>query len=118
MKQIMSIAVLTLVVTSLRAQLSLTDNLLIYLLAVVAVAVVGGFWPAVFAAVAASLLINWYFTTPYHTLTIAEPDNLLALLLFIVVAIAVSSIVHLAASRLVDARRSRAEAEALARLAG
>jgi len=109
---------LTLIVTSLRAQLSLTDNLLIYLLAVVAVAVVGGFWPAVFAAISASLIINWYFTPPFHTFTIAEPDNLLALLLFIVVAIVVSSVVHLAARRLVDARRSRAEAEALGRLAG
>jgi len=109
--------VLTLIVTSLRAQLSLTDNLLIYLLAVVLVAVIGGFWPAVFAAIAACLLINWYFTPPYHTFTIAEPDNLLALLLFIVVAITVSSVVHLAARRLVLARRAGAEAEALARLA-
>lgn len=108
---------LTLLVTDLRARLSLTDDLLVYLLAVVAVAVVGGFWPAVFGAIAASLLINWYSTPPYHTFTIAEPDNLLALLLFIVVAISVSSVVHLAARRLVLARRSRAEAEALARLA-
>lgn len=108
---------LTVIVTGLRAQLSLTDNLLIYLLGVVAVAVVGGFWPAIFAAIGASLLINWYFTPPYHTLTIAEPDNLLSLLLFIVVAIAVSSVVHLAARRLILARRARAESEALARLA-
>jgi two-component system, OmpR family, sensor histidine kinase KdpD len=108
---------LTVVLTACRAQLSLTDNLLIYLLAVVAVAVVGGFWPAVFAAIGASLLINWYFTPPYHTFTIAEPDNLLALLLFIVVAISVSSVVHLAARRLLQARRSAGEAEALARLA-
>lgn len=109
--------VLTVVTTNLRAQLSLTDNLLIYLLAVVVVAVVGGFWPAVFAAVGAGLVINWYFTRPYHTLTIAEPDNLLALLLFIVVAVTVSSVVHLAARRLVLAQRAQAEAEALARLA-
>ena len=115
---IVVLPLLTLVLTGLRAQLSLTDDLLIYLLAVVAVAIVGGFWPAVFAAAVASVLINWYFTPPYHTLTIARPDNLLALLLFIVVAIVVSSVVHLAARRLVDARRSRAEAEALARLAG
>lgn len=108
---------LTAVVTSLRAQLSLTDNLLIYLLAVVGVAVIGGFWPAVFAAIAASLLVNWFFTAPYHTLTISQPDNLLALLLFVVVAVSVSSVVHLAARRLVLARRSGAEAEALARLA-
>lgn len=108
---------LTVLLTHLRAQLSLTDNLLIYLVVVVNVAVVGGFWPAVGASVGASLLVNWYFTLPLHTLTIAEPDNLLALLLFVVVAIAVSSVVHLAARRLLLAQRSRAEAEALARLA-
>src|SRR4051812_10079726 len=38
---------LTALLTDLRAQLSLTDNLLIYLLAVVGVALIGGFWPAV-----------------------------------------------------------------------
>ena len=65
----------------------------------VAVAVVGGFWPAVLAAVTASLLLNWYFTPPVHTFTIADPQNMLALLLFITVAVTVSSVVHLAAHR-------------------
>src|SRR5215470_17161937 len=50
--------------------LSLTDDLLIYLVAVVALAVIGGFWPAVLGAAAASLLLNWYFTPPLHTFTI------------------------------------------------
>lgn len=109
--------VLTVTLTALRAQLSLTDDLLIYLLAVVGVSLVGGFWPAVAAGVGASMLLNWYFTEPFHTFTIARPDNLLALLLFIVVAISVSSVVHLAARRLVLARRSQDEAEALAQLA-
>src|SRR3954452_11363709 len=108
---------LTVTLTGLRAQLSLTDNLLIYLLAVVGVSLVGVFWPAVIAAIGACMLLNWYFTVPFHTFTIAEPDNLLALLLFIVVAISVSSVVHLAARRLVLARRSQDEAEALAQLA-
>src|SRR3954465_15675563 len=109
--------VLTVLLTGHPFSLSLADELLVYLIAVVAVAVVGGFWPAGGAAVPASLLVNWFFTEPYHTFTIAEPDNLLALLLFIVVAVSVSSVVHLAARRLVPARRSQAEAEALARLA-
>ena len=78
----------------------------IYLVVVVVVAVVGGFWPAVLAAVTASLLLNWYLTPPLHTLTIAEPENLLALLLFVAVAVTVSSIVHLAARRAVLAARS------------
>jgi signal transduction histidine kinase len=97
--------------------LSLADDLLIYLVAVVAVAVVGGFWPAVLAAVAASLLLNWYFTKPVHTLTIADPQNLLALLLFVTVAVTVSSVVHLAAHRAVQAARSSDEAAELLALA-
>ena len=90
---------LTALLVAARPDLSLTDDLLIYLVAVVALAVIGGFWPAVLAAASASLLLNWYFTPPLHTFTIDKPDNLLALLLFVTVAVAVSSVVHLAASR-------------------
>lgn len=97
--------------------LSLSDDLLIYLVGVVGVAVVGGFWPAVAAAVTASMLLNWFFTPPVHTFTIADPQNMLALLLFITVAVSVSSVVHLAARRAVQAARSREDAAALLALA-
>jgi two-component system sensor histidine kinase KdpD len=97
--------------------LGLADDLLIYLVAVVIVALVGGFWPAVLAAVTSSLLLNWYFTRPVHTLTIADPQNLLALLLFITVAVTVSSVVHLAAHRAQQAARSGEEAARLLALA-
>jgi two-component system, OmpR family, sensor histidine kinase KdpD len=100
-----------------RPHLNLSDDLLIYLVMVVAVTVVGGFWPAVFAAIAASLLLNWYFTKPLHTFTIAEPKNLLALVLFVTVAVAVSSVVHLAARRESDAARSSKETASLLGLA-
>jgi two-component system sensor histidine kinase KdpD len=108
---------LTALLTAWRAHLNLSDDLLIYLVAVVAVTVVGGFWPAVFAAVAASLLLNWYFTDPLHNFTIAEPKNLLALVLFVTVAVAVSSVVHLAARREADAARSAKETASLLGLA-
>jgi two-component system sensor histidine kinase KdpD len=108
---------LTVLLTALGTRLNFTDELLIYLVAVVAVTVVGGFWPAVFAAVAACLLLNWYFTAPLHTLTIAEPRNLLALVLFVTVAVAVSSVVHLAARREADAARSSKETQSLLGLA-
>jgi len=108
---------LTAILAAVRGSLTLSDDLLLFLVAVVAVAIVGGFWPAVAAATAASLLVNWYFTEPFHTFTISEPDNLLALLLFVVVAVTVSSVVHLAARRSQQARQSRAEAETLLRLA-
>jgi two-component system, OmpR family, sensor histidine kinase KdpD len=106
---------LTLVLSGLH--LDLGDDLLIYLAAVVAIAVVGGFWPAVLAAVTASLLVNWYFTPPVHTLTIADGKSLLALLLFVTVAVTVSSVVHLAALRARQAARSTEEAEDLLALA-
>jgi two-component system, OmpR family, sensor histidine kinase KdpD len=108
---------LTLALTAARPHLDLADDLLIYLVAVVTITVVGGFWPAVLAAVAASLLLNWYFTEPLHTFTIAEPRNLLALLLFVTVAVAVSSMVHLAARRAVQAAAAREEAASLLELA-
>src|SRR5579871_5036670 len=108
---------LTLLLALARNHLSLTDDLLIYLVAVVALAVIGGFWPAVIGAASASLLLNWYFTPPLHTFTIDKPDNLLALLLFVTVAMLVSSVVHLAASRAAQAARSREEARLLLTLA-
>ena len=108
---------LTALLVAARPGLSLTDDLLIYLVAVVALAVIGGFWPAVLAAASASLLLNWYFTPPLHTFTIDKPDNLLALLLFVTVAVAVSSVVHLAAVRAGQAARSREEARLLLALA-
>ena len=108
---------LTALLVAWRGHLNLSDDLLIYLVAVVAVTVVGGFWPAVLAAVAASLLLNWYFTAPLHTFTIAEPKNLLALVLFVTVAVAVSSVVHLAARREADAARSAKETASLLSLA-
>jgi two-component system sensor histidine kinase KdpD len=108
---------LTVLLNAVQAHLNLSDDLLIYLVAVVAVTVVGGFWPAVVAAVGACLLLNWFFTEPLHTFTIAEPRNLLALVLFVTVAVAVSSVVHLAARRESDAARSSKETESLLGLA-
>ena len=117
---VLLVAVLPLITAALvpaQRSLSLSDDLLIYLVGVVGVAVVGGFWPAVAAAVTASLLLNWFFTPPVHTFTIADPQNMLALLLFITVAVTVSSVVHLAARRAVQAARSREDAAALLALA-
>ena len=42
-------------------RLNLTSDVLVFLLAVVGVALVGGLWPALAAAVAGSLLLNYFF---------------------------------------------------------
>ena len=70
--------------------------------------------PAVVMAVIGSLALNRFFTDPVGRFTIAEPENVFALLVFVLVAVAVSSVVDLAARRSAEAFRSRAEASALA----
>jgi two-component system sensor histidine kinase KdpD len=110
--------VLTLLLAELRGELGLPSVLLLYLLLVAAVAAVGGIWPALAAAVAAFLLANWYFTPPLYTFTIGDGENLLALSVFLAVGAIVSGFVDLASRRAAEGARARAEAEALARLAG
>ncbi|GAA2586048.1 sensor histidine kinase KdpD [Actinomadura fulvescens] len=95
----------------------LSTDVLLFLALTVAVALVGGLWPAVAAAVAGFLLLNWFFTPPLHTFTIAEPENALTLAVFVAVAVAVSSVVDLAARRSRQAARGNAEAETLSMLA-
>ena len=114
---LIGLPLLTVLLVSAHSHLNFADDLLLFLLAVVTVTVIGGFWPAVLAAVAACLLLNWYLTPPLHTFTIGEPRNLLALVLFVTVAVAVSSVVHLAARLAVQAAVSREETASLLDLA-
>jgi two-component system sensor histidine kinase KdpD len=98
--------------------LSLTNDILLFLAAVIGVSLVGGLWPALLAAVTGSLLLNWYFTPPVGKFTIAESDNLLALIIFVVVAIAVSWVVDQAARKTRQAAEAGADAQTLATVAG
>jgi two-component system sensor histidine kinase KdpD len=98
--------------------LSLTNDILLFLAAVVAVSLIGGLWPALLAAVTGSLLLNYFFTPPIGRFTIAERDNLLALAIFVVVAIAVSWVVDTAARKTRQATQAGADAQTLATVAG
>ncbi len=112
------IPLLTLLLLATEQHLNLPSEMLLYLLLVGAVAVVGGLWPALFAAVTTSLVVNWFFTPPVHTWTIAEADNVVALAVFLLVAGMVSLLVSRLSRRSADAVRARAEAEAIAAVAG
>jgi two-component system, OmpR family, sensor histidine kinase KdpD len=109
---------LTLFLVSLRSGLNLTSDVLFFLAAVIAVALVGGFVPAVLEAIAGSLLLNYYFTPPVHQFTIAEANNALALGVFVAVGLVVSSVVDGAARRSKQAARASAESEMLVTAAG
>jgi two-component system sensor histidine kinase KdpD len=93
--------------------LSLPSDILAFL-----VAVVGGLAPALVGAVVGFLLLNWWFTPPVHQFTIADRENLFALVAFVLVAAAVSAVVDLAARRTREAAAARAEGALLSVLAG
>ncbi|MBC7725885.1 MAG: sensor histidine kinase KdpD [Burkholderiaceae bacterium] len=109
---------LTWLLASFRSDESMTSDVLLFQLFVVVIALVGGIWPALVAALAAGFSLDYFFVDPLYTVTIGEPLHLVALIVFLVVAILVSFVVDGAARRSRAARRSPAEAETLATVAG
>ncbi|MFE1664761.1 ATP-binding protein [Microbacterium sp. P02] len=103
---------------ALRSEASITSDVLAYQLLVVVVALVGGIWPALFAAVLSGITLDFLFVAPLYAVTIADPLHALALSLYVVIAILVSWIVDQAARRTRAARRSAAESELIAVVAG
>jgi two-component system sensor histidine kinase KdpD len=79
---------------------------------------VGGLFPALLAAVGGFLLLNYFFTPPAHTFSVAKREDLVALVAFLVVAVSLSSVVDIAARRTREASRAGAEAATLFTLAG
>lgn len=115
---LLGLPLLTLALVALKDELSLASDVLLVLAGVVAVALVGGMLPAVAAAVVGFLLLNYFFTEPSHSLNIADRENVLALLVFLVLAVAVAAVVDLAARRTREAAIASADASTLATVAG
>ncbi|MFD1313818.1 sensor histidine kinase, partial [Streptomyces kaempferi] len=111
-------ALLTFLLSSVTPEVGLANDMLLFLTLTVASALLGGLYPALASALVGSLLLNWFFTPPVHTLTIADPENIVAIAIFVGVAASVASVVDLAARRTHQAARLRAESEILSFLAG
>ncbi|GHE71477.1 sensor histidine kinase [Streptomyces spiralis] len=109
---------LTWLLTGAAPDVGLANDMLLFLTLTVAAALLGGLFPALASAVVGSVLLNWYFTPPVHTLTIADPVNIVAIAIFVSVAASVASVVGLASRRTHQAARLRAESEILSFLAG
>ncbi|ANP74660.1 ATP-binding protein [Cryobacterium arcticum] len=109
---------LTWLLVTFRSEESITSDVLSYQLLVVVVALVGGLWPAVFAALLSGLTLDYFLVQPLYTITVAEPLHLFALTLYLVNAVLVSYVVDQAARRSRSARRAAAESELLATTAG
>lgn len=109
---------LTWLLVALRSPESITSDVLSYQLLVVIVALVGGIWPALFAAVLSGITLDFFFIEPFHTVTIDDPLHALALVLYVVNAALVSFVVDRAARRARTAQRAAAESELIQSVAG
>ena len=109
---------LTWLLVSLRSPEALTTDVLAYELLAVVVALVGGAFPSLIAALASGFALDYFFTKPFYTVTVNEPLHLVALLLYLLTAALVSVVVDRAARKTRVARRTAAESGLLQSVAG
>jgi len=96
-----AVTALTGIMFAFRAQLGVLNVLLLYLLLTFFLALTGGLWPAVLSAVLGFLAFDFFFIPPFHTLDVAAPDHVLALFVYLGVAVVTA--------RLVSGMRERTE---------
>jgi len=107
---------LTGLLVAVRDSVALDSVLLVYLLAVVLIAVIGGVGASLLAALTSFLLANWFLTPPYYTFEVEGQDRLIELVVFVIVAALVSLTVDIGAKNRVRAERNQMEATLLSRL--
>jgi two-component system, OmpR family, sensor histidine kinase KdpD len=86
---------------------------LIFLAAIVGVAVRYGLWPSLFATVVASLCYNFFFLPPIYTFTITDPTNIAAFLIFTLLSVIVSNLAARGQTQMTTARERVRSVESL-----
>ena len=76
-----------------RDELNTSTVALLYLIPVLASTALWGLWPGVISAFAAFLAYNYFFLQPYYTFVVHESQDIVALLIFLVVAVFISQLV-------------------------
>jgi two-component system sensor histidine kinase KdpD len=110
---VIGLAISTALVALLEAALEIDNASAVFLVAVSAVAIFLGTWPAVATAAGAFLLYNFFFVDPRYTLTVSRPEELLTLVLLLFVGILISRLAGLQRQREQEAQRREREARAL-----
>src|SRR6201999_2898115 len=76
----------------LRQVLAVSNLSLVFLTAVLVTAIWYGLWPSLFACLLSVLAYNFFFLPPLYTLTIADPENVVALVFFLIAALIASNL--------------------------
>jgi PAS domain S-box-containing protein len=107
---VLGIAAVTAICAPFHDQLNDTTVALAFLLVVLFVATLWGSWPALIASALGVLCFNFFFLPPLYTLTIADPQNWVALTAFFITAITAGQLSELAKRRAAEAEAVRKEA--------
>jgi len=110
---VLAVGVGTTLILPFRQQINSTTVALGYLLVVLFVAILGRSGPALIASLLAMLCFNFFFLPPFHTFTIADPQNWVALTAFFVTALAVGQLSARARQRAEEAEAGRHEVKHL-----
>jgi two-component system sensor histidine kinase KdpD len=110
---IAAVAVISGVLIALRGFLSISVIALLYLLVVVLCTTLRGYVAGVTSSVLAFLTFNYFFLPPFYSFTIAHTEDLIALLVFLTVAVVISNLMGRAQTRLEQIQAREREASHL-----
>lgn len=100
----------TLLLLSVRRFISPPSEALLYLLPVGLSTVLWGLGPGIAAAICAFVAYNYFFIRPYYSLLVLRTEDLLALIVFLIVAIVINQLVGRNKSSLSEATAREREA--------
>src|SRR5690348_6425739 len=113
-----SVVVVSAAIELLHPYVPLLSLGVLYVFAVLPIAVAWGVGFAVAVSIASMLAFNWFFLPPEHTFQLRDGANWLALTVYLVTAVVVSALAARARRRRDDAEQRRREDDVLAVAAG
>lgn len=112
------LACLATLLAAVPVEISTATAALAYVLAVTAAATWGGLAAGLTASVISFLGLNFFFTEPYHTFVVTKPEDLIALVVFLLVSATIGTLISTAMTqrshaeaREYEAREARQDAE-------
>lgn len=110
---LVGVALATVFIGLVLGRVQMANISMLYLIAVLAAAVAFGSGPAILASVAAFLAFDWFFVKPYFSITVADPDEWLTLLLFLLTAFVTGQLAAAQRQRAREAQEREREAVVL-----
>ena len=112
-----AVVIVTVVIALVKRWVPVLSLGVLYVFAVLPIAVVWGLWLALPVSIASMLAFNWFFLPPVHTFTLADSENRFALAVYLATAVVVSELAARARRRAAAAEQRERESALLAELA-